>query len=120
MNLYVGNLARDASEEDLRQVFEAYGTVTSVNIIKDRLSGESRGFGFVEMSSKDEATKAMEGAQGADIKGRSIRIAEANRRPEDGGGGQGREGFDRGGRGGGRRGGFDRGERGGDRGEKRW
>jgi len=106
MNLYVGNLARDASEDDLRQVFEAFGTVTSVNIIKDRLSGESRGFGFVEMPSKDEATKAMEEAQGAEIKGRSIRIAEANRRPDAEGGGGGGRG----------RGGFDRGERS----EKRW
>jgi RNA recognition motif-containing protein len=112
MNLYVGNLAREVSEDDLKQAFESFGQVESVNIIKDRLSGESRGFGFVEMPSKDEALKAMNEAQGLDIKGRSIRVAEANRRAGGGGGGgRGRGGFDRGGRGGGRRGGFNRGER---------
>ncbi len=108
MNLYVGNLAREVSEDDLKQAFEAFGQVESVNIIKDRISGESRGFGFVEMPSKDEAAKAMEEAQGLDIKGRSIRVAEANSRPGGGGGGGrgrggGRGGFDRGGGGGGGR-----------------
>jgi RNA recognition motif-containing protein len=112
MNLYVGNLAREVSEDDLKQAFESFGQVESVNIIKDRFSGESRGFGFVEMPSKEEALKAMKEAQGLEIKGRSVRVAEANRRPSaSGGGGRGRGGFNRGGRGGGRRGGFDRGER---------
>jgi RNA recognition motif-containing protein len=118
MNLYVGNLAREVSEDDLKQAFESFGQVESVNIIKDRFSGESRGFGFVEMPSKEEALKAMKEAQGLEIKGRAVRVAEANRRPGGsggggGGGGRGRGGFDRGGRGGGRRGGFNRGERGG-------
>jgi len=114
MNLYIGNLAREVSEDDLKQAFESFGQVESVNIIKDRFSGESRGFGFVEMPSKDEALKAMEEAQGLEIKGRAVRVAEANRRPGGAGGGggsRGRGGFDRGGRGGGRRGGFNRGER---------
>jgi RNA recognition motif-containing protein len=112
MNLYVGNLAREVSEDDLKQAFESFGQVESVNIIKDRFSGESRGFGFVEMPSKEEALKAMKEAQGLEIKGRSVRVAEANRRAGSSGGGRGRGGFNRGGRGGGRRGGFDRGERG--------
>jgi len=113
MNLYVGNLAREVGEDDLKQAFESFGQVESVNIIKDRFSGESRGFGFVEMPSKEDAQKAMNEAQGLEIKGRAVRVAEANRRPggADGGGGggsRGRGGFDRGG---GRRGGFNRGER---------
>jgi RNA recognition motif-containing protein len=117
MNLYVGNLAREVSEDDLKQAFESFGQVESVNIIKDRFSGESRGFGFVEMPSKEDALKAMKEAQGLEIKGRAVRVAEANRRPGGsgggGGGGRGRGGFDRGGRGPARRGGFNRGERGG-------
>jgi len=117
MNLYVGNLAREVSEDDLKQAFESFGQVETVNIIKDRFSGESRGFGFVEMPSKDEALKAIEEAQGLDIKGRSVRVAEANPRTGGsgggGGGGRDRGGFDRGGRGGDHRGGFNRGDRGG-------
>jgi RNA recognition motif-containing protein len=116
MNLYVGNLAREVSEDDLKQAFESFGQVESVNIIRDRFSGESRGFGFVEMPSKDEALKAMKEAEGLEIKGRTVRVAEANRKPGGSGGGggrgRGRGGFDRGGRGGSRRGGFNRGERG--------
>ena len=115
MNLYVGNLAREVSEDDLKQAFESFGQVESVNIIKDRFSGESRGFGFVEMPSKEEALKAMKEAEGLEIKGRAVRVAEANRRASSSGGGgrgRGRGGFDRGGRGGGRRGGFSRGDRG--------
>lgn len=118
MNLYVGNLAREVSEDDLKQAFESFGQVESVNIIKDRFSGESRGFGFVEMPSKDEALKAMKEAQGLEIKGQTVRVAEANRRGGGGGGGnrgRGRGGFDRGGRGAGQRGGFNRGQRGGSR-----
>jgi len=55
VNIYVGNLSREVTEDELRQAFEAHGQVTSVNVIKDRYSGESRGFGFVEMSTKSEA-----------------------------------------------------------------
>jgi len=104
MNIYVGNLSNDATEADLRQAFEAFGQVSSATVIKDRFSGESRGFGFVEMPSKDEAQAALSGLNGQDLKGRSLKISEA--RPKQ----------DRGDRdGGGRRGGGDRGDRGGGR-----
>ena len=115
MNIYVGNLANQASEDDLRQAFEGFGQVESVNIIKDRFSGESRGFGFVEMPSKDEAQKAIEEMNGKDLMGRAVNVNEArpktNRRDGrgggGGGGGGGRGGFGggggRGGGGGGRR-----------------
>ena len=112
MNLYVGNLAREVTEDDLRQAFEAFGQVTTANVIKDRFSGEPRGFGFVEMPGKAEAAAAMEGLNGKDLKGRSIIVNEARpreERPRGGGGGRGgRGGFGggRGGRGGGRDRGF--------------
>ena len=100
MNIYVGNLSRDATEDDLRQAFEAFGEVSSVNIIKDRFTGESRGFGFVEMPTKTEADAAITGMNGQDLKGRAVNVNEA--RPRAQGGGRG--GFDRGrGGGGGRR-----------------
>ena len=108
MNLYVGNLAREVTEDDLRQAFEAHGQVTTVNIIKDKFSGEPRGFGFVEMPGKAEATAAMEALNGQDIKGRSIIVNEARPREERRGGGGGGGGGGRGGFGGGR-GGRDRG-----------
>jgi len=104
MNIYVGNLSYDATEDDLRQAFESYGQVTSVNIIKDKYSGESRGFGFVEMASKEEGMAAMAGLNGKDIRGRSLKVNEARPKTEGGGGGRGgdreRRGF---GGGGGRR-----------------
>jgi RNA recognition motif-containing protein len=100
VNLYVGNLAREVTEEDLRQAFEAHGQVTSVNLIKDKFSGEPRGFGFVEMPGKAEATAAMEALNGQDLKGRSIVVNEARPREERRGGGGGGFGG-RGGRGGG-------------------
>ena len=68
MNIYVGNLSNQTTEDDLRQAFEAFGQVESVNIIKDRFSGESRGFGFVEIPSKQEAQKAIEEMNGKDLK----------------------------------------------------
>jgi RNA recognition motif-containing protein len=87
MNIYVGNLSYDATEDDLRQAFESYGQVTSVNIIKDKYSGESRGFGFVEMASKEEGMAAMAGLNGKDIRGRSLKVNEARPKTEGGGGG---------------------------------
>jgi RNA recognition motif-containing protein len=106
MNIYVGNLSNDATEADLRQAFEAFGQVSSATVIKDRFSGESRGFGFVEMPSKDEAQAALSGLNGQDLKGRSLKISEArpkqDRGDRDGGGRRG-GGGDRGDRGGGRR-----------------
>ncbi len=104
MNIYVGNLSNQTTEDDLRQAFEAFGQVESVNIIKDKFSGESRGFGFVEIPSKEEAQKAIEEMNGKDLMGRAVNVNEA--RPKtDRGGGRGGGGRGGGGRGGGGRGG---------------
>jgi len=86
MNIYVGNLARDASQDDLKQAFESFGEVTSVNIIKDRFSGESKGFGFVEMPSKTQAQAAIEGLNGTDLKGKVLTVNEARPRSDNRGG----------------------------------
>ncbi len=106
MNIYVGNLSSDVTGDDLRQAFEAFGQVESASVITDKFSGESKGFGFVEMPSKDEATAAIAGMNGKDIKGRAVSVNEAKPKTDRGGGG-GRGGY----RGGGRSG--DRGPRGG-------
>ncbi|NIM59559.1 MAG: RNA-binding protein [Candidatus Aminicenantes bacterium] len=99
MNIYVGNLPREATEEDLRQAFEAFGQVTSAKIITDKFTGDSRGFGFVEMSNSSEAQSAISGLDGKDLKGSTLRVNEARPRRDDRrGGGGGRGGF-----GGGRR-----------------
>ncbi len=97
MNIYVGNLAPEATEDEVRQAFEAHGQVASVTILKDKFSGESRGFGFVEMPSKEEAEAAIADLNGKEIAGRSIKVNEARPRTEGGGGRPG-------GGGGGRRG----------------
>lgn len=104
MNIYVGNLSFDTTEEQLRQAFEGFGEVSSVNIITDKYSGESRGFGFVEMASQDAATAAISGLNGQELNGRTLNVNEARPRTERGGGGGGRGGGGggRGGRGGGR------------------
>jgi len=80
MNIYVGNLSHEVTEEDLRQTFEGFGQVESVNIIKDRYSGESRGFGFVEMPAKGEAESAINDINGKDLKGRDLNVSEARPR----------------------------------------
>ncbi len=85
MNIYVGNLSREVTEEELRQAFEAFGQVTSVNIIKDRYSGESRGFGFVEMAMKSEAQAAISGLNGTSLKERMLNVSEARPRSDFGG-----------------------------------
>ncbi len=87
MNIYIGNLSRDVSEDDLRQAFEAFGQITTVNIIKDKFSGEPRGFGFVEMPSKTEGQSAIDGLNGKDLKGQSLNVNEARPRSEDSRGG---------------------------------
>lgn len=98
MNIYVGNLPFGATDDDLQQLFGAHGDVTSANVIKDRFSGESRGFGFVEMPSREDALAAIEALNGTDFKGRSITVNEAKpKSPREGGGGGG--GGGRGGRG---------------------
>ena len=104
MNIYVGNLSHQTTEDELREAFEAFGQVESANIIKDRYSGESRGFGFVEMPSKEEAEKAVEEMNGKDLMGRALNVSEARPRREGGGRGRGGGGGRGGGRGG--RGGF--------------
>jgi cold-inducible RNA-binding protein len=86
MNIYVGNLSSDVSEDDLQQAFKAFGQIATVTIIKDKFSGESRGFGFVEMPSKDEAQAAIEGLNGKDLKGQSLNVNEARPRAERRGG----------------------------------
>jgi RNA recognition motif-containing protein len=91
MNIYVGNLAREATEEQLRQAFEAFGVVSTVSIIKDKFSGEPRGFGFVEMPSKEEATAALEGLNDKDLAGKALKVNEAHERTarDSRGGGRG-------------------------------
>jgi RNA recognition motif-containing protein len=83
MNIYVGNLSRDISEEDLKQAFEAFGQIESVSVVKDKYSGESRGFGFVEMPAKDEAQSAIDGLNGKDLKGQSLNVNEARPRSDN-------------------------------------
>jgi RNA recognition motif-containing protein len=97
--LYVGNLAYSVSSSDLNRLFSAFGTVESAEVIEDRESGRSKGFGFVEMSSDEEAQAAIQGLNGQDNNGRPLTVNEAKPREERGGGGGGRGG--RGGYGGG-------------------
>jgi len=84
MNIYVGNLSFDTAEEDLRQAFEGHGEVTSVSIITDRYTGKSRGFGFVEMPSKEEAQAAIAGLNGQELNGQTLNVNEARPRTERG------------------------------------
>ncbi|HBQ59165.1 RNA recognition motif domain-containing protein [Gracilimonas amylolytica] len=80
MNIYIGNLSYDVSSEQLQEVFEAYGTVSSAKVITDRNSGRSKGFGFVEMDNKAEAEAAIEQLDGAEIDGRPVKVNEAKPR----------------------------------------
>ena len=82
MNLYVGNLSYEMSEENLRNEFAEYGEVQSAKIITDKFTGRSRGFGFVEMNSDDEGKKAMEALNGKDFEGRELVVNEARPREE--------------------------------------
>src|SRR5260370_15577248 len=112
MKLYVGNLAFQTSSEDLQQLFAQAGTVESASVVEDRETGRSRGFGFVEMSSKEEGEAAIAQFNGKEVNGRNLTVNEAKPRENRGGGG-GRGGFG-GGRGpGGHGGGGERGGRGG-------
>ena len=99
MNIYVGNLSREVTEEDLREAFEAFGEVTSAKIIKDKYSGESRGFGFVEMTSNTDGESAITGLNDKELKGRTINVNEARPRPEGRRSGGGRGGGSPSGRG---------------------
>jgi RNA recognition motif-containing protein len=97
MNIYVGNLSYEVSEEDLREAFQAFGTVETVRIVTDNYSGRSKGFGFVEMPNNAEAQSAIDGLNDKELKGRALKVNTARPRTEN------RHG--RGGSGGGRRGG---------------
>lgn len=116
MNIFIGNLSREATDEDLRKLFEAFGEVTSANVIKEKFGGQPRGFGFVEMPAKAAAQAAITDLNGKEFLGRKLNVNEARPRADGhGGGGRGgRQG------GGGRRPGGDRrpgggGRQGGDR-----
>ena len=119
MNIFVGSLPFSLEEAELKGFFEEYGEVASARIISDKFSGRSKGFGFIEMPNDEEAKKAIEELNGAEVDGRTIVVNESIEKPKDGtrrpGGGGG--GFNRGGGGGGyNRGGGGGGDRGGDRG----
>ena len=103
--LYVGNISFNTSNSDLEQMFGKVGTVLSTNIIEDRDTGRSRGFGFVEMSSKEEADNAIASFNGTEVDGRELLVNEAKPRENSGGGGGGRGGYGGGGGRGGNRGG---------------
>jgi RNA recognition motif-containing protein len=90
MNIFVGNLSREVKNDDLRSLFETFGEVASVNVVTDKFSGESRGFGFVEMPAKATAQAAITGLNGKELKGRTINVNEARPRSDNrSGGGRG-------------------------------
>ena len=110
MNIYVGNLSFDATDDELRGLFAAFGEVDAVNIIMDKYSGQSKGFGFVEMREKADGEKAVQELNGSELQGRAIKVNEARPREDrggergrGGGGGRGRGGGSGGGGGGGNR-----------------
>jgi len=100
VNIYVGNLAYSTTEEELKEAFEAYGQVTSVNIIKDQYSNQSKGFGFVEMADAAASQAAISGLNGKEMHGRTLAVNEARARADKGRGGFGGGGGRGGGRGG--------------------
>ena len=101
MKLYVGNLAFATSSQDLQELFAQAGTVESASVVEDRETGRSRGFGFVEMSSKEEGAAAISQFNGKEVNGRALNVNEAKpREPRSGGGGGGGRGGFGGGRGG--------------------
>jgi cold-inducible RNA-binding protein len=95
MKLYVGNLSFETTKDDLQTMFAGAGTVESVALIEDRETGRSRGFGFVEMSTKEEGAAAVEQFNGKDLDGRTLKVNEAKPREDRGGGGGGRNGGSR-------------------------
>ena len=108
MNIYVGNMPFDVTEEELKEAFAQFGEITEVRLIMDKFSGKSKGFGFIEMPSKEEAEKAIEEMNGKDFKERALTVSEAKPKTDRGrgGGGRGRGGYGGGGGGyGGGRGG---------------
>ena len=99
MSIYVGNLSSETTEDDLKAAFAAFGEVTGVNIIKDKFTGQPRGFAFVEMAEDDAADKAVAALNGTEFQGRALNVSGARARG-DGGGRQGGGGYGRGGGGG--------------------
>jgi RNA recognition motif-containing protein len=94
MNIYAGNLSYQTSEQDLREAFEAFGTVSSAAVIMDRATGQSKGFGFVEMPNNSEADAAIKALNGRQLNGRSIKVNQAEpRKPRDNNGGGPRRRF---------------------------
>ncbi|MGH9821371.1 MAG: RNA recognition motif domain-containing protein [Pyrinomonadaceae bacterium] len=102
--LYVGNISFNTTNQDLNDLFGAVGTVESANVVEDRETGRSRGFGFVEMASKEEAENAIAQLNGKEVDGRELKVNEAKPREDRGGGGGGRGGYGGGGGRGGNRG----------------
>jgi len=92
MNIYVGNLSRGVTSDDLRESFEVFGEVESAHVVKDKFTGESRGFGFVEMPSKEESQQAINNMNGKDFWGQTLKVSEARPRNDRRGGGGGRRG----------------------------
>ncbi len=92
MNIYIGNMSYDTTEENLRQAYEGYGEVTTVNIIMDRDSGRPKGFAFVEMSGKEEAMAAISGLNGKEMNGRELNVNEAKPKTDSGNRGGGNRG----------------------------
>jgi RNA recognition motif-containing protein len=125
MDIYVGNLAYSTNDESLRTAFAAYGEVASARVVSDRMTGRSKGFGFVEMPDRAQAQAAIDALNGKELDGRTLRVNESQPKPREerggSGGGGSRGGFGGGGGGGGGRGGFGggRGGAGGGRGERR-
>jgi RNA recognition motif-containing protein len=95
MNIYVGNLPFNLGEEDLKEIFEEYGEVNSAKIISDKFSGRSKGFGFVEMESDDQANNAIKELNNAEVGGRNIKVNESKPRENNSRGGDRRGGFQR-------------------------
>ncbi|MFC2102232.1 RNA recognition motif domain-containing protein [Bacteroidota bacterium] len=83
MNIYVGNLSYKVNEDDLKQLFEEYGEVTSVNLITDKYTGQSKGFGFVVMDNSDEANKAIQEIDGREVDNRVVKVNEARPKPDN-------------------------------------
>jgi RNA recognition motif-containing protein len=90
MNIYVGNLSYEATDVTIKQAFESFGEVTSARVIKDKYSGQSRGFGFVEMSAQSQAQTAIRSLNGKDLLGKAISVNEARPRADQGRTGGGR------------------------------
>lgn len=101
MNIYVGNLSWTMTDEDLNSLFSQYGTVTSAKVLKDKVSGRSKGFGFVEMDDNDAANAAIAALNDFEVQGRKLKVNESQPKPEGSGGGFKKRSFGNGGGGGG-------------------